>query len=308
MGIAVVFPGQGSQTPGAGRPWMDRPSWSVVTEAEDVLQQPLAHLLTDPEADLSSTRASQLSVLLASLVAWRALTTERGEGTVLGRPVIAMAGHSLGQITALIAAGVVGFADGIRLAAARADATEAAQARRPGGLVALVGSTLEQAHAACAAVPGGAWVANVNGAGQVVCGGPTENLDALGEKALVVGARRVRPLAVDGAFHTPLMAAAVTALEPVLARTRFGVPRWPLITNHDGLAATTDQGWTEHLSRHLVEPVRWDLVVDRLICLGADTIVEVGPGRTLTGLIRRIAPDLDLLDVSSPTDLMTGAR
>ncbi len=299
MSIAVVFPGQGSQSPGAGAPWHHHPAWSLVTEAQEATGLPLAHLLLDATAEeLAGTRESQLSVLLTSLVAWRALRPSIDPGEL-----VAVAGHSLGQITALIAAEAVSPADGIRLAVARAEASAASQAATPGAMLALLGADEAQAHGACEAAPGRAWVANLNGAGQVVVGGAPDALDAVAERATELGVRRTRRLAVDGAFHTPLMQGAADAFGPALAATTFTVPQFPIVTNHDAQAVTTADGWPERLTTHLVRPVRWADVVERLTSLGADTIVEVGPGTTLTGLVKRIAPDVATRSVSSPDHL-----
>lgn len=160
-------------------------------------------------------------MLLASLVAWRGLAPH------LGADVVAAAGHSLGQLTALIAAGALPLGDGVRLAVARAEACSTAQADHPGALLALLGADEATATEACAAAPGRAWVANLNGAGQVVVGGYTNALDDVGEAATALGVRRVRRLAVDGAFHTPLMADAARRLAPVLDATPFASPTVP---------------------------------------------------------------------------------
>ncbi len=301
MSIAVVFPGQGSQAPGAGIPWRDHPAWTLVHEAEAATGLPLAHLLLDADAEeLRPTRASQLSVLVSSLVAWRALepTLDPGE-------VVAVAGHSLGQITALLASEAVTLGDGLRLAVARADATAAAQRSNPGAMLALLGATEEQALAACDAAPGRAWVANLNGAGQVVVGGEPDVLPLVADAAIEAGVRRVQTLPVDGAFHTPLMQPAADALAPVLADTPFTPPRLPIVTN-DGSLVTDASGWPERLASHLVRPVRWGEVVEHLGAMGADTIIEAGPGTTLTGLTKRIAPDIRALSVSSPDQLPLG--
>lgn len=299
MSIAVVFPGQGSQAPGAGRAWLGHQAWSLVDEAEAATGLPLASLLLDASAeDLSSTREAQLSVLMSSLVAWRAL-----EPTIAQDQLVAVAGHSLGQITALIAAQAVTLADGIRLAVARADASAACQAATPGAMLALLGADEAMASEACKASPGRAWVANINGAGQVVVGGEPEALEAVAERATELGVRRVRTLAVDGAFHTPLMQAAADAFALALAEARFSPPRYPIVTNHDGEAVTEANGWPERLTTHLVRPVRWGDVVERLVALGARTIIEVGPGTTLTGLVKRIAPEVTTRSLSSPDQL-----
>ncbi len=299
MSIAVVFPGQGSQTPGAGLPWRSHQAWSLVDEAEAATGLPLGSLLLDASAeDLAGTREAQLSVLMSSLIAWRAL-----EPTIKPENIVAMAGHSLGQITALIAAGAVTLADGIRLAVARADASAASQATNRGAMLALLGADEATAAAACEASPGRAWVANINGAGQVVVGGEPDALDAVAERATELGVRRVRALAVDGAFHTPLMQPAADAFAPALASTTFSAPTYPIVTNHDAEAVTEADGWPHRLTAHLVSPVRWADTVGHLVALGATTIIEVGPGTTLTGLVKRIAPDVATQSVSSPDQL-----
>ncbi|MGN6694548.1 MAG: ACP S-malonyltransferase [Aquihabitans sp.] len=303
MGIAVVFPGQGSQAAGFGRAWVDHPSWSLVDEAEAATGLDLAPLLLDATVDdLRPTRSAQLSVLLGSLVAWRAV-----EPTVEGTDLVAVAGHSLGQITALIASGAVTLGDGIRLALARADATTAAQRSRPGAMLALLGATETQAVAACESAAGRAWVANVNGAGQVVVGGETDVLDQVAEAVMAQGVRRAKRLAVDGAFHTPLMQPAADALGPQLAATGFSVPAVPLVAN-DGSVVTGAASWPERLADHLVQPVRWDEVVAHLTSLGADTILEVGPGTTLTALTARIAPQAVARSIASPDQLPLGVE
>ena len=303
MAIAVIFPGQGSQTPEIGRPWVDHPAWSVVTDAEAATGLQLGHLLLDATAEeLAGTRASQLSVLLASLLGWHALDAMTDDAEV-----VAVAGHSLGQITALIAAGAVSVPDGIALAVARADASADAQAVTGGGLLALLGADEPIAQQACEAGDGQAWLANLNGAGQVVVGGTASALVAVATRAAELGVRRTRRLAVDGAFHTPLMAAAATALTPTLDATTFAPPRFPIVTNHDARPVTSAEGWPDRLRTHLVRPVRWADVVERLVSLGADTIVEVGPGTTLRSLTKRIAPEVALRSVSVPEDLAVEA-
>ncbi len=215
MPYAVIFPGQGAATPAAGRAWLDHPAWGVVAEAEAVVGQPLARLLLDADAaELSTTRASQLAVLLGSLVAWDALRAE------LDEPPVAFAGHSLGQITALIAAGAVDRADGFRLAARRAELSQRSADAQPGRMAALVGTDLDTAAAVCDGGPD-VWLANDNAPGQVVIAGTPDGLDAAAERARDLGVRRVMPLDVGHAFHTPLLADAAEGLGPLLARLRL---------------------------------------------------------------------------------------
>lgn len=298
MGVAVVFPGQGSQQAGAGQPWVDHQAWAAVAGASEATGVDFAHLLVDaPAEDLRRTRDAQLSVLVASLVAWDAVAP------ALPGEVVGFAGHSLGQITALIAAEAVDRADGLRLAVARANATQAANDANPGRMAALLGATEEQAQAACDAAPGACWLANLNAPGQVVIAGTAEGVDAVCAAAPDAGVRRVRALDVGGAFHTPLMAPAAEELGPMLDATPFSASELPVVTNHDGAAHGDGKDWPEMLRTHLTEPVRWTDCVRTLAALGATTFVEVGPGTTLAGLIRRIVPDAEVRSVQTPADL-----
>jgi [acyl-carrier-protein] S-malonyltransferase len=295
--FAIVFPGQGAAAPELGRPWVEHPAWSVVEQAEAVLDRPLARLLLEAdEGELAATRASQLAVLLHSLVVWEALRPD------LPSAPLAFAGHSLGQVTALLAAGALDRPDGFRLAAARADASQDSADANPGRMAALVGATPEQATAACDGVEG-AWIANDNAPGQIVIAGTPDGIEAAGEQARQQGVRRVMALDVGHAFHTPLLADAADALRPVLAETAFRAPSSPIVTNTDARPHSTGDGWPELLTRHLVEPVRWRESQGVLADLGAAALVEVGPGNVLAGLAKRAVPDLTVVGVHVPDDL-----
>ena len=293
----MLFPGQGTQTPRMGEPWRGSPAWEVVERAETALGQPLAHLLLEAtEADLSRTREAQLAVLLASLLAWEAVEDQ------IEAPV-AFAGHSLGQITALIASGALSLEDGVRLAADRADCTQAAADASPGRMAALIGAGLDVAEEACAGVD--AWVANDNAPGQVVIGGTAGGVDAATERASQLGVRRVRPLNVGAAFHTPLMQPAADALAPVLATTPFRSPSAPVVSNTDAQPYATADGWSTRLAEHLISPVRWRSSLETLAGLGVDTFYEVGPGNVLAGLAKRtLGSGLTLRSVAVPTDAL----
>jgi [acyl-carrier-protein] S-malonyltransferase len=275
---AVMFPGQGSQSPGMGADWKGRPAWAVVERAEDVLGEPLSPLLLD--APLDHTRDAQLAVVLVSLMAWEDWRADHD------RP-IAFAGHSLGQMTALLAGGVLTFEDGIALVAHRAELTQDAVRRRPGRMVALLGADQAQVDAALAAVPDRCWLANDNAPGQVVLAGTPEGVAAASEAAKLAGVKRVMPLAVDGAFHTPLMASARDALAAYLLSVPFAPASAPIVSNGDAVAYDDGDGWRYRLADHLVQPVRWRQSVERLVAMGADDLVEVGPGTTLAGLAKR---------------------
>jgi [acyl-carrier-protein] S-malonyltransferase len=293
---AVVFPGQGTQQPGMGRAWVDHDAWSVVDRAERTTGEPLAHLLLDaPAEELSRTRSAQLAVLLCSLVAWEA-TRDRVDVPV------AFAGHSLGQITALVASGALSLDDGLRLAARRAELTQASADRRSSRMVALLGATPEQAEEACLAAPDGCWVANDNTVGQVAIAGTPEGVEAVIARAKELGVKRALPLDVGGAFHTPLMADAAEGMARELAVTTFSTPVAPVVHNTDARAYATADGWQGRLVEHLVKPVRWRTTMGTLVELGADVFLEVGNGSMIAGLAKR-AVGVPVLGVASPSDI-----
>ena len=285
-----MFPGQGAQRPGLGERWREHPAWSVVERAEAALERPLAELLLDPDAALDRTDNAQLTVLLSSLMAWEAVAP------MLKAPV-GFAGHSLGQITALMASGVLGFEEGIRLADARARYTQAAAERYPGAMAALLGATVEQARESCEAAAGGCWIANDNASGQVVIAGTPAAVDVALERAAGLGVRRSAKLPVGGAFHTPLMDGARIAITRDLKTVALSAPSAPVVSNGDGLPSTDAEGWRTRLADHLVRPVRWRQSVESLVALGATELVEVGPGTTLAGLARRIAPEVPVRSI-----------
>lgn len=291
---AVVFPGQGAQSQGMGLSWRDHPSWSVVERAEKVLDQPLAELLTADTHDLSRTANSQMSVLLTSLMCWDAIRQ------AIDKPV-AFAGHSLGQITALIAAEAVSFDDGLRLAWERANLTQRDADGRPGRMAALLGATPEQAEQACAEVEG-CWVANDNTTGQIVIAGTPEGVEAGTEAAKQAGVRKVMALDVGGAFHTPLFEAAATDLRRQIDQIDWRDTEVPVISNGDGAAVRDGAGWPERLESHLVQPVRWRACMQTLAGL-SDKWIEAGPGSTLAAFAKRAHSEVRVLSVSTPADL-----
>ncbi|MBA2327043.1 MAG: ACP S-malonyltransferase [Actinobacteria bacterium] len=298
MSVAVIFPGQGTQEPGMGLPWRDHPAWSVIERAEAGLGEPLGRLLTDaPAEQLARTREAQLAVLLTSLVAWEAVREQ------VSAPA-GFAGHSLGQVTALIAAGVLDVEDGVRFAARRAELTQQAADAHPGKMAALLGATLDQAHEACGAAPDACWIANDNAPGQVVIAGTPDGVDQGGGRAKELGVKRATPLNVGGAFHTPLMRDAAEALaRDVLPDVRFGAPSAPVVSNHDGNAYDDTEGWRDRLAQHVAVPVRWRPSMRTLAGLGATTCLEIGHGSMLATLAKRIPPKIPVQGVATPSDL-----
>jgi len=299
LSIAIVFPGQGTQSPGMGAAWRDHPAWHVVTDAEAATGEPLAELIVDaPAEQLARTRDAQLAVLLTSLVAWTAI------GDRLPAPV-AFAGHSLGQVTALVAAGALEPAAGVRFAARRATLTQAAADAHPGGMAALLGATIEQAERACDAADNRCWIANDNAPGQVVIAGTPEGLQAATAVAKDLGVRRATPLEVGGAFHTPLMHDAATALTAELGDLAIADTTVPVVSNADARAYTDGDGWRTRLADHVEVPVRWREVQTTLTGLGATHFVEVGHGSMLAALAKRTVADVIVHHVATPDDLET---
>jgi [acyl-carrier-protein] S-malonyltransferase len=300
VGRAVLFPGQGTQVPRMGEAWRAHPAWSVVERAETAIDEPLAELLLEAgEERLARTREAQLAVMLVSLMAWEAVRHS------VEAPV-AVTGHSLGQLTALVAAGALSLEDGVRLAARRADATQEAADRTGGRMAAFIGASVEQAEEACLPAAGSeqaCWVANDNAPGQVVVGGTPAGLDDAEARARELGVRRVTRLNVGGAFHTPLMAAAADALEPVLAATDFAMPAWPVVSNVDARPHADGDGWRARLAEHLVRRVRWRESMETLVALGAGSFLEVGPGGVLAGLARRTVPGRAVHVIAVPDDV-----
>lgn len=282
-----------------GAAWREHPAWTVVERAEAAVGEPLGHLLLTADKDqLSRTRDAQLAVMLTSLMAWEAVRD------FIGEPVAA-AGHSLGQLTALVIAEVLSLEDGVRLAMRRAECTQGAADRTGGRMAALMGVTVEQAVEACRPAVGAdeeCWIANDNAPGQVVVGGTPAGLDAACTRARELGIRKVLALNVGGAFHTPLMVSARDELAPELAATTFAAGRWPVVSNVDA-RPYADAGWAPRLGDHLVRPVLWRDTMVTLADMGATSFVEIGPGAVLGGLARRIVPGRIVRNVAVPADV-----
>jgi [acyl-carrier-protein] S-malonyltransferase len=305
---AFTFPGQGSQRPGMGTPWIDHPSWELVADASETAGRDVAHLLLEADADeLTETRNAQLATFTLSMVVLDAI--ER-----LGIAPTSCAGHSLGEYSALVASGALSFDEGVAIVAERGDAMQAAADQRPGTMIALMGVDDETADVACRRSDGDAWVANYNAPGQVVIAGESEAVTRAGQAAKDLGARKVLPIAVGGAFHTPFMSPARDRLRKALGHATFHEPEVPVVANVDALPHTAAEDWRTLLSAQLCSPVRWRQSVLQLAgpaggsepghaSDGEQLFVECGPGGVLTGLARRIAPTATAVSVAAPGDL-----
>jgi [acyl-carrier-protein] S-malonyltransferase len=280
-----------------GRSWLDHPSWEVVGDASDAAGRDIAALLLDADSEeLTATRNAQLATFALSLVVLDAI--ER-----LGLAPSACAGHSLGEYTALVAAGALGFDDAARLVTERGDAMQGAADEHPGTMAALLGISDADAEAACQRAESDVWLANYNSPGQVVVAGTAAGVSAAAEVAKTLGARKVMPIKVGGAFHTPLMAAARHRLRKALATAAFTDPEVPVTANVDARPHATAEEWPGLLSAQLCSPVRWHQTLHGLSDSGVTAFVEAGPGGVLSALARRSVPDAVAVSVSKPDDL-----
>lgn len=297
--LAFIFPGQGSQRAGMGSPWVDHPSWEVVGEASDIAGRDIGKLLLEaPPAELTLTANAQLATFVLSSVILDAI--ER-----VGLVPTLCAGHSLGEYTALAAAGAIGFEDGVRLVVERGAAMHDAAEERPGTMAAVLGASDDAVDAACRRAEGEVWVANYNAPGQVVIAGEEAAVERAGRLARELGARKIMPLAVAGAFHTTMMAPARDRLRKALAATAFTDAEVPVVANVDARAHSDGSSWASLLSAQLCSPVRWHQSLATLADLGATVTVEVGAGGVLTGLTRRVLPEVRAISVAAPDDLDT---
>ncbi len=295
--LAFTFPGQGSQRPGMGRPWADHESWELVDEASQVAERDVARLLLDADADeLKDTRNAQLTTFVSSLIVLDA--AER-----LGLEPSFCAGHSLGEYTALTAVGALGFDEGVRLVSERADAMHQAGSDNPGTMAAVLGLDDDQVEVACRRADSDVWVANFNAPGQVVIAGSPEGVAAAALIAKELGAKKVMPLAVSGAFHTPFMAPARDRLRKAIAEAQPRNSEIPVVSNVDALAHNVGSEWTSLLSAQLSSPVRWKHCLLTLADLGVTEFAELGPGGVLTGMAKRTVENARTIAVATPEDL-----
>lgn len=295
--LAFTFPGQGSQRSGMGHAWVEHPSWEVASEASEIAGRDLTDLLLEaPMEELTRTANAQLATFVMSLVVLDAV--ER-----LGLFPAACAGHSLGEYTALVASGALSLSDGTRLVIERGDAMQDAADERPGTMAALIGIADGDAEAACQRAEAEVWVANFNAPGQVVIAGTVAGVALATEKAKELGARKVLPIPVSGAFHTQLMLPARARLRDTLESVEFHSPEVPVVANVDARVHTDPAEWPGLLSSQLCSPVRWRQSLETLSGRGASSIGELGPGGVLTGMVRRTIPDVRGVAVAVPADL-----
>ncbi|HET9084380.1 MAG TPA: ACP S-malonyltransferase [Candidatus Limnocylindrales bacterium] len=303
--VAFVFPGQGSQSVGMGRDLAaSSPAAAGVWKAADAaLGEPISSLAWDgPAEKLDLTENAQPALLAASIAILEALR-ERWMTAGVPEPIPAFAaGHSMGQYSAFVAAGVLSLDDGVRLVRRRGELMQASGQGRDGAMAALIG--LDDAKLpeliAEAGKSGTFVVANRNAPGQVVVSGERAAIEAGADIARTLGAKRAIVLPVSVAAHSPLMAEAAEGMRDTLADIAFADPTTTLLANADARPITTGEEARAELVDHLTAGVDWVTAVQRMTSAGVTTFVEVGPGKVLTGLIKRIAPDAEIVSADDP--------
>ncbi|MGB2856305.1 MAG: ACP S-malonyltransferase [Dehalococcoidia bacterium] len=298
--IAYVFPGQGSQTVGMGYELYQssRQAREVFEEADEALQFPISKLCFEgPEEELRETISSQPAILIVSIACLRASEIN---GTI--KPIF-VAGHSLGEYTALVAANVLGFADAVRLVRERGRLMYEAGKTRPGGMAAIIGLDEESVEEVC--METGAQMANLNCSGQVVISGTKEAVARSMDLAQSRGAVGVVPLEVSGAFHSPLMQPAVEGMTQAISQVEFGPPDVPIIANCTAQPLTTVDEIKEELLQQLCHCVQWQPSVVYMVETGVSTFIEIGPGIVLSKLIKRISREVQVLHMDNPESIKT---
>jgi [acyl-carrier-protein] S-malonyltransferase len=299
---ALVFPGQGSQHPGMGKDVAEASAAArlVFEEMDDALDFSITRLCFEgPEEDLKLTANTQPAILATSIALLAALRERTGI-----QPDV-VAGHSLGEYSAIVAAGGLSGGEALKIVRSRGQFMQEAVPVGQGAMAAILGPSLEEIEQICAEAAEGEVVsaANINAPGQIVIAGTKGAVDRAIAIAKARGVRRALPLPVSAPFHCALMKPAEERLKPVLDAAPFRPLRVPLVTNVDASPVGTDHAVRNALVRQVVSPVRWVESVEKMIQMGVRRFVEVGPGSVLTGLIKRIDPSVELVNVNNAESL-----
>ena len=311
MSRAFIFPGQGSQTVGMGKAIAEAfaPARQVFEEVDEALSQRLSHLMREgPESDLTLTENAQPAIMAASIAIIRVLQSEAGLD--MARHARLVAGHSLGEYSALCAAGALTLSDTARLLRLRGRSMQSAVPVGDGGMSALIGIEIDAAEAACreAESAGLVVVANDNAPGQIVISGVRTAVERAGEIAKSKGAKRVIPLNVSAPFHSPLLKPAAEAMAEALEQVTIRPPAVPLLANVTAGECAEPDEIRRLLVQQVTGRVRWRESIAALRALGAGQTVEVGGNKVLTGMVRRIDKELETLTLDTAADIEAFAR
>ena len=297
--FACVFPGQGSQAPGMLAQWQTHPQIKATfDQASQQLGYDLWQICQDnPEDKLNQTLYTQPALLTASVALWRVFIESTD-----ARPSY-LAGHSLGEYSALVCAEVLNFNDAVKLVALRAKLMQDAVAPGQGLMAAILGLSLEALSELCQQTPGYVAPANLNSPGQIVVAGETAAVHALCEQAKQAGAKRALPLNVSVPSHCQLVAPAAQALADGLANVSLQTPSIPVLHNVDAQTHTTAESIRDALIQQLSQPVQWQASIEAMLAAEVGHIVECGPGKVLQGLCKRIQRSLQLSGLSSQAEM-----
>ena len=294
---AYIFPGQGAQFPGMGKDLFEnsKTAYDLFNIANEILGFRISDIMFDGSAeDLKQTSVTQPAIFLHSVIL--ALSNEDG---ILPEMV---AGHSLGEFSALVVNKSISFEDGLKLVSIRANAMQKACENNPGTMAAVLGLEDNIVEKICGEINGTVVAANYNCPGQLVISGELNSIEIACEKLKEIGARRALVLPVGGAFHSPLMEEAKQELEDAINKTLFSNPLCPIYQNVSGHALSTENEIKENLISQLTSPVRWTQSINNMINDGATEFIEVGPGKVLQGLVRKINRDIEVSSLNLEND------
>jgi len=300
--IGLLFPGQGSQHIGMGRELFE--AYRLARETYEDADRILGYSISDisfngPEETLRETRNTQPALFVHSVAAFRVISELDLEFSIA-------AGHSLGEYSALAAAGALEFADALRLVRRRGELMHEAGLKRPGSMAAILGLSQEEVQKLCneASKIGVVQPANLNSPSQVVISGELAAVEVAVELAQEHGAKRAVMLPVSGAFHSPLMESASVALSEMLAKTTINRANFPIVANYTALPVREPEEIRESLARQVLGAVRWEQSLRRMLSTGVEHFLEVGPGNVLKGLMRSVDKDAIVLSASTPGDIV----